>query len=239
MVTRRARLLLAFFLVSVFLTLMFGCYEPTPIVTGTRPTITSITFPAQVIAGVSYDGTVAFSDPDGDIVLVEFKSGGTTTGSFNPGVAGQTSGTFGFTQATGGAGYHEISVTLRDAQGNTGSPRSFSYTASPGIAYRVTVSQILAEFEANEIAAEMKYKGKTFAVSGYITDFGTYWNDEPIVWLGVNASDDAFDDQVLCYFPVERRQSVAGLSKGQYVSIAGEYWMYGLGNVYVRNCRVE
>lgn len=148
----------------------------------------------------------------------------------------------------GTAGAYVAMLTVRD-NGDDVDVETHSITVSqpstplpppgPAVAFRVTTSQILAEFEANEVAAEMKYEEGRLAVSGYITDFGTYWDDEPIVWLGASPQDDVFDDQVLCYFPVDQRESVAQLAKGDYVTIVGEYWMYGLGNVYVHYCYVE
>ena len=109
----------------------------------------------------------------------------------------------------------------------------------PSSTYRVTVGQILAEFEANEVAGELKYENQLVAVTGYIHRISTYWNDEPIVVLGVSAGGSSFDPEVLCYFPVSQRAEVALLSPGDYLTIVGEYWMYGLGNVYVHYCYIE
>jgi hypothetical protein len=187
--------------------------------------------------------TVAFnasssSDSDGHITSYSWAFGDDSTGS---GVT--TSHTYGT------AGAYVAMLTVRD-NGDDVDVETHSITVSqpsaplpppgPAVAFRVTTSQILAEFEANEVAAEMKYEDGRLAVSGYIERFDTYMvGDLPIVTLGSEPGGSVFDDEVLCYFPIAQRPSVAQLAKGDYVTIVGEYWMYGLGNVYVHYCYVE
>lgn len=141
-----------------------------------------------------------------------------------------------------GAGNYTATLTVCDNAGAIDSAIhtiavSGSYSPSPPTPdYSVTVGTIIDEFDTNEVAAEMKYEGKLIAATGYIRDFGTYWNDEPIVSLNSHLGGSTFDCEVLCYFPVEAQGTVAQLSKGDYVTIVGEYWMYGLCNVYLHYC---
>ena len=68
------------------------------------------------------------------------------------------------------------------------------------VSYRVTVGQIVAEFEANEYAATEKYKGKTIAVSGYVQEIGVNeFTDEPYVDLQERPDDTVFDPSLLLY----------------------------------------
>jgi len=171
----------------------------------------------------------ASRDSDGTIVSYEwsFGDGGSATGV-------TTSHTY------QNAGTYTAVLRVIDNDGNTDTAsRYITVTAAPSIQYHVTVDQILAEFEANEVAAEMKYENKLLAVSGYVQRISTYWNDEPIVVLGSQPGGSSFDPEVLCYFPIDRRASVAQLTKGDFITVVGEYWMYGLGNVYVHYCYIE
>jgi len=228
-------------ILAITLTLLVGCN--TSISTEPKPRVTYVSFPSTVVAdGGKNPGTIGFSDTHGDIVLVQTSEGGQVTGSWDPEVQGQTTGSFPFWYQVRKAGSYTVSVRLTDAGGRTSNPYSFSYQADPippGPAYHVTVGQIIDEFDANEVAAELKYEDKMVAVTGYIEDFDTYWGHEPIVILGSQPGEDVFDPQVLCYFPEEGASSVAQLSKGDFVTIVGEYWMYGLGNVYIHYCYLE
>lgn len=189
-------------------------------------TCSSTSGPAPLV--VTFDASGS-SDVDGSIVSYSwaFGDGGTGAGA---------SASHTYTAS----GHFTAQLTVRDDGGaSDSSSRSITVTAAPAVVFRVTVDQIVAEFEANEVAAQMKYEGKLTAVSGYIRDFGTYVNDEPIVLLNSNPSGSVFDSEVLCYFPVSASASVAELSKGDYVTIVGKYWMYGLGNVYMHYCYLE
>ncbi|MCR4392303.1 MAG: hypothetical protein NUV94_05945, partial [Candidatus Acetothermia bacterium] len=71
----------------------------------TAPTVSKVAFPSLVKVGQEQTGLVRFEDPDGDIVRAEFSivEGDPATiqvkpgPSFDPGVSGRTSGSFGFT----------------------------------------------------------------------------------------------------------------------------------------------
>ena len=100
------------------------------------PTIHEIEFPEEITAdGAEVDGSVHFSDPNGDLVEARFE---VEAGLFQPfsidlrGVAdGITSGAIPFYLQTG----IEQSVTLRvilvDSEGNESEPAQVSFTAFP------------------------------------------------------------------------------------------------------------
>lgn len=211
------------------LVLLAGCVQP-----NSPPTARFTRSPSSGDAPlfVSFDASSS-SDNDGFIVSYSWAFG---DGSSGTGVTAS--------HTYGEAGNYSATLTVRDDDGATDSKtltvavsgESTPVLPTPSVDYRATVGQIIDEFDANEVAAEIKYEGKLIAISGYIRDFGTYINDDPIVLLNRHLGGSVFDDEVLCYFPYEDRGSVALLSKGDYVTIVGEYWMYGLGNVYIHYC---
>ena len=110
-----------------------------PAALANRPTIVRITFPPQIPATpVRIDGTVEFTDPNGDVTRVYFDVASTTGSTFipfdfNPGVQGITSGSFSFNIGCNGPGLCTgttvLSVTLQDSQSNRSQPAllTFSY----------------------------------------------------------------------------------------------------------------
>lgn len=102
---------------------------------GPEPQIGSVSFPDVIQGdGTSHQGIVAFQDPQGDITQAQFSfvSGKGTWASFgfDPGVQGETEGTFTFSiwcqnnQATTTVTYE---VTLTDKAGHESDPAPFSF----------------------------------------------------------------------------------------------------------------
>jgi hypothetical protein len=232
------RSVLAPFVIATLL-LVTGCGDGGILDVTGKPVITSVTFPAEIVAdGRTYNGTISFSDPDGDIVLVEWTSNGIVLGSDDPHVRGQTRGTFGFTQTATSTGTYSLTVRLRDANGNSSATHTFSYTATAPtvIAYRVDAGQLRDEYEANEIAGDMKYKGKLIAVLGYVDSIGRDIMDTIYVVLVGSPGDWS---GVQCYFPEREAASVAQLREGDFVTIVGVCARNSLFNVLVDDCRLE
>jgi hypothetical protein len=239
-----ARLVLALVVIATLL-LVTGCGNggiptggggtPTE---GGKPVITSVSFPAEMVAdGRAYSGTVGFSDSDGDIVLVELTRRGIVIWSDDPHVGGQTRGTLQFTHRATSPGSYSLTVLLRDAKGNSSSPYSFSYAATeppPTIAYRVTAGQLCSEYQANEVAGDLKYEGKLIAVTGYVESIDSSFGisvvlvESPGDWFGVR-----------CYFPDSEATSVATLVKGSQATIVGECTGMLVFNVGLDHCRLE
>lgn len=103
--------------------------------TPTAPTITRVAFPSRVKVGQEQNGIVRFEDPDGDIVRAEFSivAGDPATiqvkpgTSFDPGVSGRTSGSFGFTVIVTRAQTVKLRLVLVDAAGLRSAPYEFTF----------------------------------------------------------------------------------------------------------------
>jgi len=111
----------------------------TSIFIGDPPTINSISFFSEIIAdGERNNGTVSFSDPDGDIVRAYFVSVGPScfpSFDFDPmeSLKGEdkTDGEFGFSiWCTGATRDFELKVTLKDEPDNESNSLAFSFTCT-------------------------------------------------------------------------------------------------------------
>jgi hypothetical protein len=94
-------------------------------------------------------------------------------------------------------------------------------------AYTGSANALYAEYEANEVAADAKYKGKIVIVSGIIRSIGKDIVDQAYIVIG----GGGFLDGVQCMFTASENNSVAGLAKGQSVTVKGQVSGKILGNV--------
>ncbi len=89
--------------------------------------------------------------------------------------------------------------------------------ASKQTAISVTAEDLYKEYEANEIAADRKYKGKSIRVSGTIRDIGKTLG-EPYV----NLATGKFSHQVIVYFPDKKYDDqLAQYSTGTNIEVTG------------------
>ena len=228
MAFNRARAFTVLLLFSLFLA---GCFPPN---TNTPPTASFVANPSRGPAPltVAFDASGSF-DPDGQIVSYSWNFGDGATGS------GITA-----THAYTNPGTYTVRLTVRDNQGATdNTTRSITVTEHPSVSYRVTVGEIIAEFQENEYAATNKYSDKVIAVSGYVEDIGVNdFTDEPFVVLAEHPNATAFDPSVICYFTkTGPHPGLADLRKGDYATIVGEFWMYSdlFEAVYLKRSYVE
>lgn len=104
-------------------------------------------------------------------------------------------------------------------------------TAAP--VQSVTASELYADYDANEVAADQKWKGRTVAISGTVENIGRDIVDEPYVTL---EGGDFWSVQ--CFFADE--SGLAALSSGETVVLIGVVDGMALGtNVIVEDCRIE
>ncbi|WP_009904341.1 OB-fold protein [Burkholderia thailandensis] len=80
---------------------------------------------------------------------------------------------------------------------------------------QITAQQLYAEYHANEVAADLKYKGRRLAVTGAIADIKKDVFDDPIVSLQVDG--DPFHT-VNAYFGKDKIEQIAKLQKRKHCS---------------------
>tara|TARA_B100000809_G_scaffold219291_1_gene226414 strand:+ start:420 stop:866 length:447 start_codon:yes stop_codon:yes gene_type:complete len=102
------------------------------------------------------------------------------------------------------------------------------------VAVRVTATQLFADYEANEVSADEKYKGKAVLVSGTIENIGKDLLDT----MYVSLKTDNPIIGVQCMFSDEHKSQLANAAKGQRVTIKGKC-DGKLGNVLLRGCSFE
>jgi len=172
---------------------------------------------------VSFNASSSY-DSDGSIVSYEwdFRDG-------HSGVGGTPTHTF------NSAGTYSVRLTVTDNGGARNfTNRSITVTAPPQVEYRVTAEQLYNEFDANEVAGDLKYKGKLIAVTGYVNDIDSSFGISVVLvgspgdWFGVRG-----------YFPESEAATVAQLREGDSVTIIGECTGMLMFNVGLEDCHVE
>ena len=81
----------------------------------------------------------------------------------------------------------------------------------------ISAEKLYSEYEANEVAADLKYKGKVIEVTGIVRLIDKGLMDEIYVTLKGN---EYFGD-IQCFFSESRAQEAASLKKGSKITIIG------------------
>lgn len=103
--------------------------------------------------------------------------------------------------------------------------------------YKTSPSKIWNDFNENEVAAEDRYKGKLYAVSGKIAKITTSPTGKPQITFNV---DDYGMKTVVFEFLKEDRKEIAKLKKGKTVTISGICRGMVLGmKVHFTNSKIE
>lgn len=84
-------------------------------------------------------------------------------------------------------------------------------------AIEIASSQLFADYEANAIAADEKYKNKVLLVTGKITAIDRDLLDD--IYITLEGEESLGDVQ--CFFAEEHVKSALKLSKGQTITIKG------------------
>jgi hypothetical protein len=93
----------------------------------------------------------------------------------------------------------------------------------------ISAKQLIAEYEANEVAADNNFKGKTFYVAGTVADIGK----DVLGHIYVTLNSNNIIRKVQCYF--EDAETAAKLSKDMQVTFKGK--CHGLMmNVLMKDC---
>lgn len=103
--------------------------------------------------------------------------------------------------------------------------------------YIVTAAQLYKEYDANEVAASNKYKGKSIQVSGTITSIDRdIFDKNSIVKLKVPGGYGLTD--VWCHFKAKDDNEIAELKKGQNIIIIGTGDVFIMGSPQLKNCQI-
>lgn len=84
---------------------------------------------------------------------------------------------------------------------------------------RVSAEKLCKDYEANEVAADEKYKGKILIVDGTVKDIEKGIFDE--IYVTLEGDKDRITS-VKCYFSDAHKSRLARLTKDQKVSIKGK-----------------
>lgn len=99
----------------------------------------------------------------------------------------------------------------------------------------VNAYDLMKEYKENEVAADQKYKGKVFKVTGVVENIGTDILDD--VYITLETEDGFYSIQ--CYFSKQSEiDKVASLQKGQQITLEGRCSGMTL-NVIMKNCEIE
>lgn len=97
-------------------------------------------------------------------------------------------------------------------------------------AISITAEQLYKEYEANEVAADQKYKNKILNLSGTIRDIGKTIGDKPYI----NLATGRFSHQVMVSFPAKIYDNqLATYSNGMQLDLTGKCGGMTLGMVMI------
>jgi len=100
----------------------------------------------------------------------------------------------------------------------------------------VKASVLSAEYQENEVAADLKYKGKVLLVTGTVDDIGKDITDS--IYVSLSDGEEYSLSGVQCFFADSQTSVAADLKKGQNISIKGK--CEGLMiNVLLKGCTVK
>ena len=100
--------------------------------------------------------------------------------------------------------------------------------------YILSVNQLYREYQNNEVAADIKYKGKIVLISGTIHDISKDILGKPFIVIG----GSGFFDGAQCSFTRNQESVLGRLSKGQHVKIKGKV-SGKFGHVQVEDCTLQ
>lgn len=101
-------------------------------------------------------------------------------------------------------------------------------------AIEVSARQLYADYEANGVAADEKYKGKVLRVTGKVNTIDRDIMDKIYVTL---KGDEYFGD-IQCFFAEDHVKTASQLSKGQTITVKGKC-DGKMMNVLLKGCVIE
>ena len=97
-------------------------------------------------------------------------------------------------------------------------------------------SQVAADYEANEIAADVKYKDKTIKILGTVGTIGKDVLDTPYVTFRAD-NPYAIVGIVQCMFDTSAESQLANIKKGQSITLKGRV-QGKVANILIRDCSI-
>ena len=106
--------------------------------------------------------------------------------------------------------------------------------SSQATAMSVSATRLYADYRANEISADQRYKGKALLVTGVVDNIGKDIMDTMYVTL----KGDEILGSVQCFFAESHASELSGLREGMNISIKGR--CDGLMmNVMMKGCTIQ
>ena len=127
-----------------------------------------------------------------------------------------------------------LALFLALAAGSAETDSDAGKIASEPSAYSLTAEQLHGEYEANQIAADSKYKEKVVTVSGSVYSIGKDISDTAYIVIGGMGLNG-----VQCIFSKGQESQIGQLSKGQEVAAKGKVNGQLVGNELMRNCTLQ
>ena len=106
-----------------------------------------------------------------------------------------------------------------------------------GSALTFTADALHGEYDANEVAADGKYKGKTVEVTGTVKEIGKGAFGGQ--YVAFTLARNQFMTSVQCEFPTSAQTELAKLKKGQRVTIRGKCEGFLIKTVRLDNCSLK
>lgn len=107
-------------------------------------------------------------------------------------------------------------VTATEAAGRGQDADAQPAPALPDPPLKLSADDLFTAYKANEVSADAKYKGKTLAVSGTVSEIGKDFTDAPYVKLSV--AENQFEG-VQAVFSKSSNDELAKLQKGQSITV--------------------
>ena len=101
----------------------------------------------------------------------------------------------------------------------------------------VSAAELRFDYDANDVAADLKYKDKVVALTGYVSGI----HSKDLDGASVTLKTDSFVEEVRCHFTQAHLQEVASLREGDWVRFRGRVEGKGLTDIFdisIRACSV-
>ena len=119
-----------------------------------------------------------------------------------------------------------------DAQANAEKGRQQDITIAPAAPVEITARQLHRDYEANEVAADVLYKGKRLLITGEVASIQTDLMDKPQVQLKAGSVDQVMISGL-------SREEAGALGKGDTVLAACTGNGMILGSPMTRDCELQ